>query len=80
MWIAARDIKYMPQQEEADNDISTESTCPEKPPMLLPQEVRMINKMTLILTWMMLPILTAGGGFSDPQGAQEILKRQLGNP
>lgn len=61
-------------------------TFPGSPPtlrnstMLLPQEVRMINKMTLILTWMMLPILTAGGGFSDPQGAQEILKRQLGNP
>jgi hypothetical protein len=68
MWIAARDIKYMPQQEEADNDISTESTCPEKPPMLLPQEAKMIKKMALLRTWMLLPILTEGG-FSDPQGA-----------
>ena len=29
--ILARDIMYTPQQGEADNDISRESTCPEKP-------------------------------------------------
>jgi hypothetical protein len=79
MWIPARDIKCMPQQGEADKDISTESTCPKKPPMLLPQEAKMIKKTALLRAWRLLPILTEGG-FGDPQEAREILKTQPGNP
>lgn len=40
IWIPARDTKYMPQQGEANNDISRESTCPEKAPYASPSGVQ----------------------------------------
>ncbi|XP_076787401.1 uncharacterized protein LOC143441759 [Arvicanthis niloticus] len=41
-------------------------------------ETKVIKKMTLLLTWMLLPILTEEG-LGDPQGAREIFKKQSGS-